>query len=239
MVGTEQRRIVSRWITVAPRRCALLASWLPLVAGCAAPVYTWDTHTIAMPTPQTFDVAEVTRQPVATLGLVAPAGLQGLSAALSHALIAALSEASPSIRGIPAHQTLSALNEQGLAADYGDLLAGFARSGILERERSRRIGAALGSRYVLLPGLAEFNQALVDKFEAAGIKLVRTRITVLRLWLQLWDTGTGRIVWESAGEITAASTLLTARRLVPIDGIAQKLWLRMIQDDLLRGKSQG
>ena len=120
---------------------------------------------------------------MATLGLLTPAGLQGFSSSLSHALILALSEASPPIRGIASHETVNVLNEQGLATKYADLLSGFVRSGILERARLQRIGSALGSRYVLLPGLTEFNQVLLDKFEAFGVKLVKNQVTTLRLWL--------------------------------------------------------
>jgi len=187
-----------------------------------------------MPRPQSFDVAT----PVATLSLLAPASLQGFSPFLSRALIAAISEASPSIRGIPANETVNVINGQGLAAEYADLISGFVRSGILERERLQRIGSALGSRYVLLPGLADFNQVLVDRFEIAGLKIVRNRIITLRLWLQLWDTQAGQIVWESAGEATVASELLLPQRIVPLDEIGQKLWLRMIQDNLLEGKTE-
>ena len=76
---------------------------------------------------------------------------------------------------------------------------------MLDRQRLRRIGSGLGSQYVLLPGLAQFGEEILDKFEAAGIKLVRNRVTTLRLWLQLWDSQTGHIVWESSGEGTTAS----------------------------------
>jgi hypothetical protein len=211
----------------------ILGFWMALLAGCT-PVYLWDTHTTATPRPQSFDVA--TR--VATLGLLAPASLQGFSPFLSRALIAAISEASPSMRGIPSHETVSVINGQGLAEEYADLISGFIRSGILERERLQRIGSALGSRYVLLPGLADFNQVVIDKFEIAGIKMVRNRVITLRLWLQLWDTQTGEIVWESAGEATVASQLLLPQRMVPLDEIGQKLWLRMVQDNLLTGETQ-
>ena len=130
------------------------------------------------------------------------------------------------------------VNGQGLATEYADLISGFARSGILERERLQRIGSALGSRYLLLPGLADFNQVLVDKFEIAGIKIVTNRVITLRLWLQLWDTQTGQIVWESTGEVTVASEILLPERTVPLDEIGQKLWLRMIQDNLLADKTR-
>jgi hypothetical protein len=142
------------------------------------------------------------------------------------------------MRGIPSNETVSVINGKGLAEEYADLISGFIRSGILERERLQRIGSALGSRYVLLPGLADFNQVVIDKFEIAGIKTVRNRVITLRLWLQLWDTQTGEIVWESAGEATVVSELLLPQRMVPLDEIGQKLWLRMVQDNLLTGETQ-
>ena len=216
---------------------AILALWTALLSGCA-PVYLWETHTTSTPRPQSFDVAALAREPVATLGPLTPAGLQGFSPFLSRALIAAIWEASPPIRAISTRETLNMVNGQGLATEYADLISGFARSGILERERLQRIGSALGSRYLLLPGLADFNQVLVDKFEIAGIKIVTNRVITLRLWLQLWDTQTGQIVWESTGEVTVASEILLPERTVPLDEIGQKLWLRMIQDNLLADKTR-
>ena len=212
-------------------RCALLALSIALVAGCMAPLYTWDTHSAA--TPRAVDPAALRREPVATLGLVAPSGLQGFGPALSQALTRALADAAPAIRGAAAPETVSTLNERGLAAEYADLIAGFNRSGILERERLARIGSALGCRYVLLPGLAAVDYSLYDKFEIWGIKIVRSRVIVLRLWLQLWDVRTGRLLWESAGEVTAAGAILTEGRTVPLDEIARRLWRRMLEEDLL------
>jgi hypothetical protein len=207
-----------------------------LLAGCT-PLYLSDTHTTSTPRPQFFDVTELAREPVATLGLLTPAGLQGFNPPLSHALIAALSEASPPIRGIAAHETVNMLNEQGLAVEYGTLIAGFGRGGILESKPLQRIGSALSSRYVLLPGLAEFNQVIIDRLSIYGWNFIQSRVTTLRLWLQLWDTQTGKILWESAGEVTVATKLLSSEQTVPLDAIAQKLWLRMIQDNLLEEKT--
>ena len=85
----------------------------------------------------------LTGEPVATLGVVAPANLQGLSPTLSLALAAALAEVSPPIREIPTFETVNRLTDQGLAADYADLLTGFARNGVLERQRLRRIGSKI------------------------------------------------------------------------------------------------
>jgi hypothetical protein len=208
-----------------------------LLVGCT-PLYLSDTHTTSTPRSQVFDVAELSREPVATLGLVSPASLQGFNPPLSHALNAALSEVSPPIRGIAAHETVNMLNEKGQAAQYGALIAGFGRAGSLEREPLQRIGSALSSRYVLLPGLAEFNQVIIDRLSIYGWNLIQSRVTTLRLWLQLWETQTGKILWESAGEVTVATKLLRSEQTVALDDIAQKLWLRMIQDNLLEGKSR-
>jgi hypothetical protein len=210
---------------------------LIFVAACS-PLYMWDTHITATPRAESVVVSELNRESVATLGPITPAGLQGFSPFLSRALLAAMSEASPPIRGIPTHETVNMINSKGLSAEYGELIAGFVRSGILERERLQRLGSTLSARYVLLPGLADFSQILVDRFEIAGLKVVRNRVITLRLWLQLWDTQTGQIVWESTGEANVASELFLPQRIVPLDEIGQKLWLRMIEDSLLAEKTQ-
>jgi hypothetical protein len=212
----------------------ILALAAALLAGCT-PIYTWDTNTVATARPPSFDIGELSQQRVATVNLVASAGLQGYSTSMSHALVAALAQVSPPIPAIPAYEVANALNDQGLASEYGELLSGFGRSGILDRQRLQRIGSALGFRYLLLPGLAELNQLILDRFEIAGIKVIRTRVTLLRVWLQLWDTRTGHIVWESAGEVATASEVVRHERVVPVDEIAQRLWRRMLQHDLLDG----
>jgi hypothetical protein len=215
---------------------AILGLFAAVLHGCT-PLYVSEASTTSTPRTQSLDVARLSSEPVAVLGVVAPPSLQGFSPSLSLALVRAIANARPPIHAIPGYETLSLLNEQGLARDYADLISGYASGGILERQRLRRIGSALASRYLMLPGLAEFDQTVIDKFEGLGLKLVRTRLTTLRLWLQLWDAQTGQIVWESGGEVTAVTQLLRAKRTVPLDRIAQKLWFRMIQEGLLGGKT--
>jgi len=209
------------------------------LTSCSTPLHSWVAHTTSTPRSPSLDTAVLAREPMATLGLAAPAALQGLGPALSNALSAALLEVSPPIRAIPTYETLNRLNDRGLAVEYGDLVSGFARSGILERERLRRIGEALGCPYVLQPGLALFEQAVADKFEIAGFKAVKTRLMTLRLWLQLWDARTGQILWESSGEATVAAQLLTKESAaVSLEDVAQRLWARIIQDGLLSEKTR-
>ena len=216
---------------------ALLATMVMLLAGCGPP-YLSDTYATSTPKPPSLDTRDLARTPVVVLAFVAPANLQGLSPTLSHALSGALAEVTPAIREIPAAETLNRLTDKGLATEYADLRAGFARNGMLDRQPLRRIGSGLGSQYVLLPGLAQFGEEILDKFEAAGIKLVRNRVTTLRLWLQLWDSQTGHIVWESSGEGTTSSVLLSPTQTVALEEIARKLLVRMLQDGLLESKRE-
>jgi hypothetical protein len=208
-----------------------------LLAGCGPP-YLSDTYATSTPKPASFDTSDLTRTPVMVLAFVAPGNLQGLSPTLSHALSGALAEVTPPIREIPTDETLNQLTDKGLATEYADLLAGFARNGMLDRQRLRRIGLGLGSRYVLLPGVAQFNEEIRDKFEWAGIKLLRNRVTTLRLWLQMWDSQTGHIVWESSGEVTVATVFLSPRQTVALEQITKTLLVRIIQDGLLESKPE-
>jgi hypothetical protein len=215
----------------------IIVSSVLFAAGCSTPFYLSDDHVTSTPPPPSVDMAVLACEPVAALGIVASPGLQGLSPTVSHALAIALAQGSPSIRVVPTLEVLNRLTDQGLAGEYAEVLAGYGRSGIPERERLQRLGVALGSRYLLQPGLAEFSQSLVDKFEFTGLKIVKTRIAALRLWLQVWDTQTGHILSESTGELTIAAPVLRQDRTVSLDDIAQQLWSRIIRDGLLAGST--
>jgi hypothetical protein len=234
------RALIRMWQTGSvPGRtgAALVTVAAMLLAGCDPP-YLADTYATSTPKPTSLDTRDLAHTPVVVLAFMAPATLQGLSPTMSHALSGALAEVTPPIRGIPTRETLNRLTDNGLATEYADMRAGFARNGMLDRQQLRRIGLGLGSRYVLLPGLAQFDQETLDKFEAAGIKLVRNRVTTLRLWLQLWDTQTGHMVWESSGEGTTSTAFLSPKQTVALEQAAKKLLIRMIQDGLLESKTE-
>jgi hypothetical protein len=222
---------------LSPRIALAMLAAAAVTCGCSPPLHLSATHVTSAPRPPAVDVAVLVCQRVATLGPAAAPGLQGMSPTVSYALATALSQASPPIRTVPMAEMMNRLTDQGLGGEYADVLAVAARGGILDRDRLRRIGAALGSRYVLQPGLAEFSQTLHDKFEFAGLKMVRTRLAGLRLWLQLWDAQTGHLLWESTGEVTVSAPVLAQGSTVSLDAIAQELWSSMLKDDLLGTKT--
>lgn len=217
---------------------AMLAFMAALLAAGCGPAYLSNTYTISTTKPASFEIGGLQDEPVATLGPVAPGALQGSSAVVSLALAAALAEVRPSIRTISTFETINRLTDRGLAGEYAHLLSGFASTGMLERQQLRRIGSGLDARYVLLPGFAQLEETIFDRFEAGGLKLLRNRVTTLRLWLQLWDAQSGHLVWESAGEITVSAALLSLKQTVPVEETIQNLFFNMIQDGLLRGKTK-
>jgi hypothetical protein len=203
-----------------------------LSAGCSTPFHLSDAYITSTPRSPGLDIAVLTCEPVATLDPVAASAIQGLGPTVSHALTTALWQATPPIRAVPIPEMMNRLTDQGLAAEYADVLRSPTRGRVLEREQLRRIGVALGSRYVLQPGLAEFSQTLLDKLDVSGLQVVRTRMSGLRLWLQLWDAQTGHLLWESTGEVTVLEPVFRQDITVSLDAIARALWSRMI-DDLL------
>jgi hypothetical protein len=221
---------------VSARTAALaVACSAVLAAGCGGPLHLADDHVTSAARIKALDIRALTCEPVTTLGVVAPGGIQGLTPTIAYALTTTLSRTKPPVRVVPMPETLSRLADNGLAGEYGDLLAGFARTGMLERDRLKRIGGALGSRYVLQPGLAEFTQSLFDKFEFWGIKIVRTRIATLRLWLQIWEAPTGHLLWERTGELTTSVPVFQQDTTMSLDDMAQKLWALMLEKDLFEG----
>ena len=241
--GFGVNRARDRWHFARSRGCfvnisgALLAVMVVVLSGCGPP-YLSGMYATSTPKQKSLDVNDLVSMPVVVLGFVTPGSLQGFGPALSHALNGALAEVNPPIREISTDETFNRLTDRGLATEYADLRAGFARNGMLDRPRLRRIGLGLGARYVLLPGIAQFDEEILDKYEAAGIKLLRNRVTTLRLWLQLWDSQTGHIVWESSGEVTMATVFLSPKQTVTLEQTAKKLLVRMIQDGLLESKTE-
>src|ERR1041384_1020539 len=118
MVGLPRTKRVSDLIYVFS--AILLASFTPL--------YMWDTHVTARPRPESIGVAELARQPVARLLALLPRPVFRVSVLFCPApLLQEMSEASPSIPGIPTYQTMNMINDQGLSAEYTELISGFTR----------------------------------------------------------------------------------------------------------------
>ncbi|MEK7237272.1 MAG: hypothetical protein AAB242_11650 [Nitrospirota bacterium] len=204
-----------------------------VLAGCAGPLTQWGEETTYTPRASSFDPKNLRQEPVAVLHAVVGFGLEGYSHLVSRSLSTALANTSPAIKGIPMQEGLSRLNREGLAGEYAQMVSDYTRSGILNRSTLEKIGRTLNAGYLFQPSLASFSQSTSGRFSFLGLRLFQTRITTMRLSVQLWDARTGDIVWEASGEATLSAEDVRELR-IPFDEIARRLWSHML-DDLLIG----
>ena len=212
---------------------ALMIPAVLLSAACVGPLQQWGEETTFHPKTASFDPDMLKREQVAVLSAVVGFGLEGYAHQVSRSLAIALSQRPIPIKSLPVHEALNRINREGLTEEYAGMVSEYVRTGILNRTGLEKIGRALHVAYVFQPSLASFSQSMSSRLSVLGLRLLQTRVTTLRLTLQLWDTRTGEIVWESSGEATLAGEDVREVR-IPFDEIARRLWSHML-DDLFLG----
>jgi len=106
---------------------------------------------------------------------------------------------------VPLAEVLNRINTGGLAETYAASLNMYDTSGILPQTAIDQIGVAVGARYLAKISLANFEQSQVERFGVAGIRVLTTNSTRIRLFLEVWDSATGRIVWYANEELAIAA----------------------------------
>ena len=186
--------------------CALVVL-LAVMSGCSSSIYGWQVRTISSVVPGSFDSGMLGREPVAVLGALTMPGLRGNEVGLAYTFGEILHIVAPQIRIVSPLHSLSQINQQGLAAEYTQMRADAEQSHILNHDSLKKIGAAIGARFVFQPRLAAFSQIMYDRwtFPAFGVVISQTRQCDLRISVQLWDTKTGELLWASMAEGTMQS----------------------------------
>ena len=100
---------------------------------------------------------------------------------------------------------LNLINVAGLAEIYAASLEMYDESGIIPRASIGRLGEAANVRYLAKLSLANFEQTQVERFGIAGIRVLSTNRTRIRLFLEIWDSDDGQIVWYANEELSMAS----------------------------------
>jgi hypothetical protein len=103
--------------------------------------------------------------------------------------------------------TLTGINAQGLGREYIQMRRDAEDSHLLERESLRKIGAALGVRYVFQPRMVSYTQTMTERWKVPGLdlRIVETRSSLMRISLQLWDARSGELIWASVAEAILAN----------------------------------
>jgi hypothetical protein len=110
----------------------------------------------------------------------------------------------PGVRIVTLPETLSAVNRNGLADEYRTMYADYRDTGIFRRATLTKIGDATGVRYVAQIKLAGFSQGSMNRFGAAGFRIVDTQFAKIRMFFQIWDSTDGSIAWEGTQELVYA-----------------------------------
>jgi len=134
-------------------------------------------------------------------------GLRGNEVGLAYMLGDVLHRVAPHLNIVNQQRTVSQINQQGLTPEYTQMRADAEQSHILNRDSLKKIGAAVGARYVFQPRLAAFSQIMYDRwtFPAFGVVISQTRQSNLRVSVELWDAKTGELLWASMAEGTMQS----------------------------------
>ena len=146
---------------------------------------------------------------------------------LGHALLSGLYEAFarelPDANVVAPNLAASRINEAGSSGPYAEMMRGYDRTGILEREALARIAQAIEARYVAVPILVNFHEEMNTRLSALGFRLAKTATTNLRVELQIWDGQTGRIVWEGLSDITLAQEVVREES-IRFERAVQQTW---------------
>jgi len=124
--------------------------------------------------------------------------------ALALAFTEVLLKVRPDLRVVPLPQTLSAINRVGLTREYRQMFEDYRLTGIFDRETLQKVADVTKTRYLAQLKLGAFRQESKDRFGLLGLRVVETKTSTIRLFLQIWDSKDGSVAWEGAQESTVS-----------------------------------
>ncbi|WP_020681413.1 hypothetical protein [Marinobacterium rhizophilum] len=110
----------------------------------------------------------------------------------------------PDIKVTTLPETLGAINKAGLATEYNRMFQDYRETGIFNRASLNRVGKATRARYLIQLNLANFRQESRGRFSMLGFRVYQTSHANIRLFIQIWDSTNGSIVWEGVEELNLA-----------------------------------
>jgi hypothetical protein len=128
--------------------------------------------------------------------------------ALALAFTEALKRSRPELRIVPLPETLSAINRADLASEYRQMFEDYRLTGIFYRETLSKVSRVTGVRYLAQLKLSGFRQESKNRWGTMGIRMLETKTTFLRLYLQIWDGENGSVAWEGAQELSSSHETL-------------------------------
>jgi hypothetical protein len=141
--------------------------------------------------------------------------------ALALAFTGVLQEALPTLRVVSLPETLSAINRVGMTNEYKKMFEDYRLTGIFERDTLQKVAKVTGSRYIAQLKLGAFRQEAKGRWGLLGVRVVETKSSTIRLFLQIWDSRDGSIAWEGSQESTLSHESLT-EEYVPMKSVVEE-----------------
>lgn len=141
--------------------------------------------------------------------------------ALALAFTGMLQQVRPDLRIVPLPETLSAVNRNGLTSDYRRMFEDYRLTGIFDRETLKKVASVTGVRYLAQLKLGAFRQESKGRFGMLGIRMLETKTSTIRLFLQIWDSHDGSVAWEGSQESTVSHESL-AEEYVSLKSIVEE-----------------
>jgi len=179
-------------------RVLLLGGLVALATGCTSP----QVHSTVQVLGIDLKAQDLKSGGIAFLTPSSATGQEEDKQALALAFTEVMQKMRPSLHIVPLSATLSAINREGLSSDYKQMFEDYHLTGILDRDMLKKVAGVTGVRYLAQLKLGGFRQESKNRWGALGFRILDTKSTTIRLFLQIWDSKDGSIVWESAGELT-------------------------------------
>ena len=184
---------------------ALLAIGLALLlSGCASQTIKTETQQ-SSPTTQVLAI-NLRSEDLRTGGLafITPSSITGQEEdkqAVAFAFTGVLQSVRPDLHIVPLPQTLSSVNRKGLTREYRQMFEDYRSAGIFDPETLQKVARVTGMRYLAQLKLGAFRQESKSRFGMLGIRMLETKTSTIRLFLQIWDSNDGSIAWEGSHAI--------------------------------------
>jgi len=133
----------------------------------------------------------------------------------------------PDLRVVTLSETLGALNRAGLLQNYKQMFVDYEETGIFDYSSLKAISEVTGCRYIAQLKLAGFRQENTGRFGLLGLRLMETKRATLRVFLQIWDSEEGTIVWEGYEEMNYAKDTYSEQGVSFLD-IAEAIAAHMV-----------
>ncbi len=178
-----------------------------LLTGCAGQHIRKDTQQNSPTTQVSAINLKSDELRAAGIAFITPSSITGQEEdkqALALAFTEVLRNARPDLRVVPLSETLSAVNRVGLTGEYRKMFEDYRLTGIFDRETLQKVARVTGMRYLAQLKLGAFRQEAKSRFGILGIRVLETKTSTIRLFLQIWDSTDGSVAWEGSQESTVS-----------------------------------